>query len=224
MNLITKQLSIAVLAILLFTACNKTHVIHREGRVIEIADWEFNKTGVGIPNAKVCLFEFTSPTFSNKINPTGRQVCGLTDGGGNYSLNLEVKRKHGYALFLPKQEGIELDPGGYGTTVASPPTNYLGYQCLVASRIYPVVFTLNNVNYLNDRDSLIIKSYLRFMGKQNNTIIRGVYKGTKRYTNPASVGGGFGYQAFRNGVEVANVYFDEKILLQGDTGYYTINY
>ncbi|MBC7411034.1 MAG: hypothetical protein H7331_01085 [Bacteroidia bacterium] len=89
---------------------------------------------------------------------------------------------------------------------------------------FPVVITLNNINYLNDKDSLIVSSYLRFTGKQNNTIIRGVFRGDKSSKSPDYVGGGFDYQVYRNGIKITDVSFDNQIKVVGDSAYYTINY
>ncbi|MBC7411839.1 MAG: hypothetical protein H7331_05220 [Bacteroidia bacterium] len=224
-----------VFTALLFTACNKTRYVHREGRVIEIADWAYNQSIVGIPNVKVCAFAYTTKAFSNQLHPTGEQVCRLTDAQGYYNLNLTLKKKNRTDVFMPDQKGIDIDYTGWGNGLRREPTDASGYDCLMALRYFPVVVTINNVNYSNDRDSIIIDGAgvplykePRFMGKQNNTIIRGVFhcnKSVKTMGTPATLGGGgFGYQVFRNGKEIELTSFDDKIILQNDTGYYTINY
>ena len=216
-----------VFTALLLTACKKTRYVHREGRVIEIADWAYNQSIVGIPNVKVCAFAYTTKAFSNQLHPTGEQVCGLTDAQGYYNLNLTLKKKYRTDVFMPDQKGIDIDYTGWGNGLRREPTDASGYDCLMAQRIFPVVITINNINYLNDRDSLILSGNFdaRYMGKQTNAKHYGFigYKSAKTTGTPATLGG-VAWILCKNGVRIKKENFNDKIILQNDTGYYTINY
>jgi hypothetical protein len=223
-------LTTAVFTALLLTACSKNKTISSKGQVIEIANWRYNKTAVPLVGINVCFTqgETSDNLFGSGFKPTGYFKCMLTDAEGKFDIALEVPRKGNlskqYRTFLPDQPGYLFDMSWRMPSETSPASEERKIFTLGAYKEIPVVLTLNNVNYLNDLDSLIIGSYLHFTGKQNNIVIRGVFTGYKSSDNPATVGGGFGYQVFRNNIEIGYVNFNNKIILQGDTGYYTINY
>ncbi|MBC7412261.1 MAG: hypothetical protein H7331_07390 [Bacteroidia bacterium] len=230
-----KTLTITLIAITLLTSCSKNKTISSKGQVIEIANWQYNEGEVPLAGVRVCMdtyYKSSSVNFGAGGNTsTGEQtVCTLTDADGKFNLELEVNRKAYRKMdmltYLPDQNGFILVrtdmSDGRNTGKISDKRNIF---TLGAYRIYPVVLTLNNVNYLNDRDSLILSGNFdaRYMGNQNNIVFRG-FTGNKNSENPAVLGGGFAWILCKNGVRIQKENFNNKIILQNDTGYYTINY
>lgn len=231
-----KPLSTTLLALSLLIACSKNKRISSKGQVIEIANWRYDKTAVPVAGVKVCMSTYSSSSsfsfgLNGNKNTVGQTTCAITDADGKFDLSMSVNRKdyrhQSYSTYVPAQSYFiveETDMSDARNTSAI--TDARNILTIGAYKGYPVVVTLNNVNYLNDRDSLILQGGLKdilFMGKQTNTKNRNLF-GTKRSQKPTAVGGGFGYQIFRNGISIEDVGIDNNTQLIGDTAYYTINY
>ncbi|MEQ1733330.1 MAG: hypothetical protein ABL940_06630 [Bacteroidia bacterium] len=228
-----KPLTITLLALSLLTACSKNRTYRQKGQIIEIANWRFDKSAVPLAGIRVCVMDYhTQDNFlAGSIVPSGSYNCGVTDADGKFDISLTVPRKeyrkNSFLTYIPQQSGVIIDRDYSSEQGNGEISKKLKCFTLGVYKEYPAVVTFNNVNYLNNRDSLYLTGIgipdIYLMGKQTNTKIRG-FLGTKSYTNPTVVGGGFAYSIYRNGKYIDLINFDDKVTLQGDTGYYTINY
>ncbi len=232
---ITAAMYCMLLSIILFS-CSKTKEISTKGQIIEIANWEDNKTGLGLSKVKVCMITYTtgqSIGFGGGRKTINQEKCAYTDDKGNFNITMEVNRKayrqQSSLVYVPDQPGFEVRNDYADSRNVGFLQKERGIFTMAVKKYFPIVLTLNNVNYLNDRDSLLLdgsgaKKELIYMGKQSNTQVRGIFYGKKNSANPAYVGG-HAYIVYRNGIRVFKENFNYgKIVLQGDTGYYTINY
>jgi hypothetical protein len=230
-----KILTTIVATLLLLSSCSKNRTYRQKGQIIEIANWRYDKSIVPVAGIRVCVMDHKSQDnfLGGSIGPTKSYNCGVTDADGKFDVSLTVPRKeyrqNSFLTYIPQQNAALIDrdySDGRSNNAMSKKNKCF---TLGVYKIIPVVITLNNVNYLNDRDSIKLEgagSNLEpiFTGKQNNRQIRGVFRGDKSWQNPNVLGGGFAYTLFKNGLEFSHINFNNKIILQNDTGYYVINY
>jgi hypothetical protein len=184
-----------LIAVLLLSSCSKNRTYRQKGQIIEIANWRYDKSIVPVAGIRVCVMDYKSQDnfLGGSIGPTKSYNCGVTDADGKFDVSLTVPRKeyrqNSFLTYIPQQNAalIDRDYSDGRSNEAMSKKN----KCFTLGvyKVIPVVITLNNVNYLNDRDSLIVKSSLLFMGKQNNTIARSL-TGYKSWQSPNYVGGG----------------------------------
>ncbi|MBC7411811.1 MAG: hypothetical protein H7331_05080 [Bacteroidia bacterium] len=194
-----KSLTTTLLLLTLLTACSKNRTYRQKGQVVEIANWRFDKSIVPVAGVTVCMGQVASQDnfLAGSSIPTGVYNCTVTDADGKFNVELAVtrkgNRKYDYVTYVPQQPGIIIDRdySSGGSTLMQKKTHR--YTMGVYKR-FPVVITLNNVNYLNNRDSLRLEgggsnAELIFMGKQQNAIVRNVFRGDKSSANPTVLGG-----------------------------------
>ena len=196
----TKNITLLTTLLLTLASCSKTRTVHSNGQVIEIANWLYNKTALPISGVRVCVLQYSKGEFlGGSIQPTGKQLCAVTDAEGKFSIGMQVPRKeyhqYQYLTFIPEQPSLQTTITGMSNSGNTKNiSDERGILTLGGYKYYPMVITLNNVNYLNDNDSLLLDGQgtnqsLSFTGKQNNTIIRGIFHGTKSSGTPTAVGG-----------------------------------
>ncbi len=196
-----KPLTTTLLALSLLTACSKNRTYRQKGQIIEIANWRFDKSIVPVAGIRVCVMDYhTQDNFlAGSIVPSGSYNCGVTDADGKFDISLTVPRKeyrkNSFLSYVPEQNNaiIDRDYSDGRSNDAMSKKN----KCFTLGvwKRFSVVITLNNVNYLNDRDSLRLEgggsnAEPIFMGKQNNVVFRAVFKGDKNWQNPTVLGGG----------------------------------
>lgn len=232
-----KPLITTLLVLTLLTACAKHKSITINGRVIDIANWEYNQSIIGVKDITVCLVNYKSEKYVIKPYPVvyaKQKTCVITDNEGMFKLNMEVDRKDARkGFYYTKVEARTFVDTNYlynDSRNTEDLTKKLGMITLGVSKIYPVIFTINNINFLNERDSLLIEdnqyyNRLLFMGNYSNKRYLIDHWINKSKTNPNLLNGQkYECRIYRNGAIINKFSLNDKIILQGDTGYFTINY